>query len=233
MLSYVCIHECLIVITTYLLFWLLFCLFIVMILVFYSFPVLGTRIHTRINDDHDDYCYSLLIIHYLSFIIYYSDETFRMDPTKFIVIYPSYLDSMKTIKQGRRIGKDEAVDTPTVSDISSALQMMGMRHVLQPYKGYSRDITALWDNPGRVKVDYSSDDDGNKRTLLKALAEKIPTLPQRIQRLEHAAKEAKIAEEKAIEEAVKQREQQQQLVKQKQQAAATKVNNKKKGKKKR
>ena len=76
-----------------------------------------------------------------------------MQPDDFMVIYPSYLDSTKTLKQGRRIGKENAVDTPTVSDISQALQQLGLRHVLQPHKGYSRDATTLWDNPGRVRVE--------------------------------------------------------------------------------
>jgi signal recognition particle subunit SRP19 len=149
-----------------------------------------------------------------------------MQPEKFIVIYPSYLDSTKTVKKGRQIPKELAVDTPTVSDISMALQKMPIRHVLQPYKGYSRDITTLWDNPGRIKVDY---DNSKKTMLLKELAEIIPTLPERIQRLEAAAKEAEIAEQKRVEEEAK-GQQQRQLVKQQQ--AAVKTNNKKKGNKK-
>jgi signal recognition particle subunit SRP19 len=159
-------------------------------------------------------------------IALFADETFHMQPEKFIVIYPSYLDSTKTVKMGRRIAKERAVDTPTVSDISMALQTLTIKHVLQPYKGYSRDITTLWDNPGRIKVDY---DNSEKTMLLKELAEIIPTLPERIQRLEAAAKEAEIAQQKRKEEEAKD-QQQRQL--QKHQQAATKTNNKKKGNKK-
>src|SRR6056300_552932 len=48
-------------------------------------------------------------------------ETFSMDTSSFQVIYPSYLDSTKTIKQGRRLPKEKAIETPTVSDVSQAL----------------------------------------------------------------------------------------------------------------
>lgn len=169
-----------------------------------------------------------------------------MDPKGFMVIYPSYLDSTKTLKQGRRIGKEHAVDTPTVSDISQALQQLGLRHVLQPHKGYSRDAYTLWDNPGRVKVETSGsavpkimelDDDndeniapeGNaKRQLLLDIASRIPSLPSRIQRLEEEAAARKAAEED-------QARQQKQLQQQKQQISATQKpqSAKKKGKKKR
>ena len=160
------------------------------------------------------------------------DETFSMNPEQFCVIYPSYLDSTKTIQEGRRIPKHVAVDTPTVADISCALQRLGIRHVLQPYKGYSRDSTTLWENPGRVKVDQPCT---KKKELLYQVAEQIPTIPQRIQRLEHAAQEAAaLAEQKAKEEEkqlqlLKQQQQQQQ---QKQQAQSTVKSTKKKGNKK-
>ena len=108
-------------------------------------------------------------------------ETFSMDTAGFQVIYPSYMDSSKTAKQGRRIGTEKAVDLPTVLDISQALQSMQVRHVLQPYKGYSRDISCQWDNPGRVLVDVSN---YKKRELLYELAARVPTLPDRIARLE-------------------------------------------------
>jgi len=168
-----------------------------------------------------------------------------MNPTKFPIIYPSYLDSTKTIKQGRRIGKEEAVPVPTVSDISLALQTMKIRHVLQPYKGYSRDIETVWENPGRVKVDLTSHYP-TKRELLVELAKVIPTLPERQKRLEEEAKENLIRseeEEKERKESIVKAQQQQQQMQQQlqlQQQQSTKsttnkssTNNKKTGKKKR
>uniref|UniRef100_A0A7R9ZQE7 Uncharacterized protein n=1 Tax=Craspedostauros australis TaxID=1486917 RepID=A0A7R9ZQE7_9STRA len=156
-----------------------------------------------------------------------------MNPEKFMVIYPSYLDATKTMKQGRRISKEDAVDTPTISDISQALQQLTMRHVIQPHKGYPRDTTVLWDNPGRVKVELPPITEiMNKKMLLRELGKIIPTLSARKQRLERQAKEAEIEAAKVKEEAAKERQLQQQREKQRQQAASTK-SNKKKGKKRR
>ena len=153
-----------------------------------------------------------------------------MDVTTFQIIYPSYLDKTKTISEGRRIASNKAVEpSPTVSDISLALQSLKIRHVLQPYKGYSRDITTLWDNPGRVKVEIPSD--LTKRKLCEQLATIIPELPSRIQRLEEEEKQKQL-EAKAKEEAlIRERQAQKQLQQQKQANAGGK--NKKKGKKRR
>eukprot|EP00525_Craspedostauros_australis_P000670 CAMPEP_0198111162 /NCGR_PEP_ID=MMETSP1442-20131203/3137_1 /TAXON_ID= /ORGANISM="Craspedostauros australis, Strain CCMP3328" /LENGTH=252 /DNA_ID=CAMNT_0043767495 /DNA_START=408 /DNA_END=1165 /DNA_ORIENTATION=+ len=147
-----------------------------------------------------------------------------MNPEKFMVIYPSYLDATKTMKQGRRISKEDAVDTPTISDISQALQQLTMRHVIQPHKGYPRDTTVLWDNPGRVKVELPPITEiMNKKMLLRELGKIIPTLSARKQRLERQAKEAEIEAAKVKEEAAKERQLQQQREKQRQQAAVDEI----------
>lgn len=131
-------------------------------------------------------------------IVWPIHESFSMQTEGFQVIYPSYLDKDKSIgKGGRRIGLEKAVPCPTVNDISMALQQLSCRHVLQPYKGYSRDPTTLWDNPGRVLVDvqnYSS-----KKQLLLEIAARIPNLPERQKRLEEE-------EEKRLEDEQKQQE---------------------------
>lgn len=89
---------------------------------------------------------------------------------------------------------------------------MNIRHVVQPYKGYSRDVESQWDNLGRVLVDmeqpipeiYDADADmeetgkQNKKKLLREIAKIIPSLPSRIQRLEQEKKEL---EEKKAKEA--------------------------------
>lgn len=130
-------------------------------------------------------------------VIWPISETFTMDTDSFQVIYPSYLDSKKTVKEGRRIPSSLAVPTPTVSDISLALQALQVRHVLQPYKGYSRDCLTLWDNPGRVKVDISQH---TKKELLRLIAAAMPTVPGRAQRLERETAEAAAVEEKLLAE---------------------------------
>jgi len=164
-------------------------------------------------------------------------ETFSMDPSTFFVIYPSYMDSLKTMKQGRRIGKEVAVDTPIVNDISEALQTLQIRHVLEPYKGYSRDPTTLWDNPGRVKVEPQQPT-YTKRSLLIELSSIITTLPSRVRRLEviAAVKEAKEAKRLQVVAEKQLAVEQQKKQQQKSNNNSNKSNNKssrKKGKKKR
>lgn len=71
----------------------------------------------------------------------------------FPCIWPTYIDANKSAKEGRRIGKEDAVVNPSVLDISEVLQSMGVRHVVQPFKGFPRDVESRWDNPGRVLHD--------------------------------------------------------------------------------
>ena len=121
-------------------------------------------------------------------------ESFSMKTEGFQVIYPSYLDSTKTSAKGRRIGLEKAVAAPTVSDVSAALQQLQVRHVVQPYKGYSPDCTCQWDNPGRCLVDVSN---YKKRELLLELAKRIPDIPSRVARLEREAQEREKTEKEA------------------------------------
>ena len=76
-----------------------------------------------------------------------------MQYKNFSALYPNYLDSNKTVKMGRRIAAKDALSDPTVQDIHEALVSLNIRHVVQPHKGYSRDASSRWDNPGRVLVD--------------------------------------------------------------------------------
>lgn len=123
-------------------------------------------------------------------------ESLTMKTEGFQVIYPSYLDSQKTVKQGRRVSKENAVPCPTVSDLSQALAGLQIRHVIEPHKGYSRDITCQWDNPGRVLVDVSK---CPKKQLLRELPRLMEKLPSRQNRLVQE-EQKRLEEEKAAEE---------------------------------
>eukprot|EP00529_Nitzschia_sp_RCC80_P036865 CAMPEP_0113459802 /NCGR_PEP_ID=MMETSP0014_2-20120614/10650_1 /TAXON_ID=2857 /ORGANISM="Nitzschia sp." /LENGTH=198 /DNA_ID=CAMNT_0000351417 /DNA_START=246 /DNA_END=842 /DNA_ORIENTATION=+ /assembly_acc=CAM_ASM_000159 len=161
-------------------------------------------------------------------------ETFSMDTAGFITIYPSYLDSTKSIAKGRRIGSEQAVETPTVEDISLALQQLGIRHVIQPHKGYSRDTSLLWENSGRLKV-QPSDEYPTKRRLLVEVASRIVELPSRQKRLERARIAAE-EEAKAIEVARAEKAKQQKSTKKQLPSSSAGTgggSSKKKGKKKR
>ncbi|GMH50375.1 hypothetical protein TrRE_jg11479, partial [Triparma retinervis] len=72
-------------------------------------------------------------------------------------IWPNNLDGRKTCKMGRKIKKEDAVTKPSCMDIHAALVKLGLRHVVQPYKFYPRDIESHWDNPGRIMVELVDD----------------------------------------------------------------------------
>jgi signal recognition particle subunit SRP19 len=69
-------------------------------------------------------------------------------PKNWNTIYPVYLNSKKTVAQGRRIPLDKAVDAPTVNEIYEVCKYLGYECVLEPNKAYSRDFTQR----GRIKL---------------------------------------------------------------------------------
>jgi signal recognition particle subunit SRP19 len=140
-------------------------------------------------------------------------ETFTMKTETFQMIYPNYIDATKTIQEGRRLPLhilhppttevDETLPplSPTVQEISQTLQSLGIRHVLQPYKGYSRDTSNL----GRCWVDMKSSSYANKMALLVAVAQRLMELPERQRRMrEHAVEEERRKQEEEEQQRVAQ-----------------------------
>lgn len=131
----------------------------------------------------------------------------EIDVHDYRVVYPSYLDATKTIAHGRRIAAEDAVSpSPLTMDLSLALQKLNIPHVIQPYKGYSRDAS-VWDNPGRVMVLKSKlHEQGfdTKTALLRKLALIIKELPERQARLQREADEQALYEKEAAEHRAKQ-----------------------------
>lgn len=159
-------------------------------------------------------------------------------------IWPSYIDSNKSPREGRRIKKEQSVDTPSVLDISEVLESLAVRHAIQPNKGYPRDVESRWDNPGCVRFDFEQIRDGHslvdvsnellsdeavditQKQIWRFIASKIPNMPGRKQRLEDA-KLKKAAEEKKAREDAKLRA----ILNSKKSVASVGGSTKKKGKK--
>jgi len=103
------------------------------------------------------------------------------DESKWICIYPVYINSKKTMKEGRRLPKSQAVDNPTASEIAEVCRQLGFLVKLEGEKSYSRDFLLK----GRVRVQLKVD--GNpvnalipsRKSLMKKVAIQIPKLPQR------------------------------------------------------
>ena len=63
-------------------------------------------------------------------------------------LYPLYFDKRRSRAEGRRVGKDLAVENPLARDIVDAAQELGMNVVFEPAKMHPKD----WANPGRLRV---------------------------------------------------------------------------------
>lgn len=108
---------------------------------------------------------------------------------KYICVYPAYINSKKTIVEGRRIAKDKCVENPTVNEIRDVVQASGLK-VLVENKLYCRE---LYQGDvlvrGRVKVQLYDDNHTpinekieDRKALLLHLASMIPKLKSRIQK---------------------------------------------------
>ena len=79
--------------------------------------------------------------------------SFTLDHKGYSTLWPTYLDSTRTARQGRRIAAKDAVEVPSVQDLSEVLAGAGIPHAVQPYRGYPPDVRSRWSNLGRVLVD--------------------------------------------------------------------------------
>ena len=61
-----------------------------------------------------------------------------------------YIDANKTINEGRRIPKKDAVNTPKLREISRAAGKLGLNPLVEKDKSYPK---SWWENSGRVIVD--------------------------------------------------------------------------------
>lgn len=65
-------------------------------------------------------------------------------------LYPVYFDSTRSRAEGRRVGKEHAVQNPLAQGIAQAVSQLGVagQVVFEPGKVHPKD----WANPGRVRV---------------------------------------------------------------------------------
>ncbi|GMF50857.1 unnamed protein product [Phytophthora fragariaefolia] len=111
-----------------------------------------------------------------------------------LTFYPNYIDSRKTVQQGRRVPQAQACDAPLADEMSEVCTYLKLPHVLEPSKKYPRD----WLVSGRVRVRLVRDDGTpenadvpTRKALMLKMAELVPKLQSRKLRLEREAEEAK------------------------------------------
>lgn len=83
------------------------------------------------------------------------------------IIWPVYIDSKKTKKEGRKIPKKEAVSSPSLSDISRAARKLNLKPEIENNKSFPG---SWYENSGRVIVER---EEISKRELLKKISNLI------------------------------------------------------------
>ncbi|KAI4160044.1 MAG: hypothetical protein LQ342_006080 [Letrouitia transgressa] len=63
-------------------------------------------------------------------------------------LYPIYFDANRTRAEGRRVGREQAVENPLARTIVDAVGGLGLDIVFEPAKLHPKD----WGNPGRIRV---------------------------------------------------------------------------------
>jgi signal recognition particle subunit SRP19 len=82
------------------------------------------------------------------------------EQSRWICIYPAYLNNKKTVAEGRRIPLDKACENPTCNEIRDVLLNAGFKVELEAHKVHPRELQKyelLY--KGRVRVQLKTDDD--------------------------------------------------------------------------
>ncbi|KAI6182341.1 hypothetical protein M3Y97_00369800 [Aphelenchoides bicaudatus] len=108
------------------------------------------------------------------------------DTQRWVCVYPVYLNSKRTLENGRRIPKDKAVEDPTVGEIVDILKHAGLNCLLEKGKMHPRDQIREPNFQGRIRVQLKNDDGSfcnedfqTRKRLLLYTAEMIPKLKTR------------------------------------------------------
>ncbi|KAM7278956.1 hypothetical protein ACFE04_006090 [Oxalis oulophora] len=109
---------------------------------------------------------------------------------KWNIIYPVYINSKKTIAEGRRISSTKACENPTCVEIGDCCSHLKIPFAIEIDKAYPRDFMQR----GRVRVMLKKDDGtlfnpavSSKKQLMIHVAELVPRHPGRTKKQEPAA----------------------------------------------
>eukprot|EP01096_Ripella_sp_DP13-Kostka_P008178 TRINITY_DN3045_c0_g1_i1.p1 TRINITY_DN3045_c0_g1~~TRINITY_DN3045_c0_g1_i1.p1 ORF type:complete len:157 (-),score=62.43 TRINITY_DN3045_c0_g1_i1:22-456(-) len=106
-------------------------------------------------------------------------STIVAEAKKWQTIYPAYINSQKTVQEGRRVPKSKCFENPTITQIAEACRTLGLSVVIEGNKIYPKDTLEY----GRVKVQLKKDGVPvlpaipSKRRLMLVLAEEIQKQP--------------------------------------------------------
>ena len=82
------------------------------------------------------------------------------------IIWPAYFDLARTRKEGRRIPKSLAVQSPKVVEIKEAVEKLGLRHEIAMESGYPK---TPWVKTGMMMVEKT----GSKEQIIRKIAKQL------------------------------------------------------------
>jgi signal recognition particle subunit SRP19 len=85
------------------------------------------------------------------------------------IIWPVYIDTHKTRKEGRILAKKDSIGAPDVKEIMSAAAELGLKPSCEDDKMYPR---FWWEYKGRVLISC----EGSKRDAMRQIARRIKSL---------------------------------------------------------
>lgn len=95
-----------------------------------------------------------------------------MRKQKKTMIWPAYLDSSKTRREGRKVPKTVAVPSPTLAEIQRAAQNLGLAPEIDADRAHPR---TPWRKSGRVWIGRS----GSRNRNLEDIASAIVSMRQK------------------------------------------------------
>lgn len=104
---------------------------------------------------------------------------------RWVCIYPAYINSKKTLAQGRRINKEKCVENPTHQEIRDVLVAAGLKVGVEN-KLYSRERSKELLFRGRIRVQIKNEDGSlcnpsfpSRESVMYHLGDMIPKLKSR------------------------------------------------------
>ncbi|EEZ98192.1 signal recognition particle 19 kDa protein [Tribolium castaneum] len=115
-------------------------------------------------------------------LLQWSPDKKHSDRERWICIYPAYINSKKTVAQGRRIAKEKCVENPTHQEMRDVLSAAGLQVGVEN-KLYSRERSKELLYRGRIRIQLKKDDGTpvnkdfpTRESVMLHLCEMIPKL---------------------------------------------------------
>ena len=91
------------------------------------------------------------------------------------IIWPAYFDQAKTRKEGRRVPKSLAVQSPRITEITAAVTKLGLEHEVTPEAGYPK---TPWTKTGMILVQKTA----SKEQVINDIAKQLLKLRSKLER---------------------------------------------------